>query len=77
MTYYFPFESNKKAQTLNKHEFLKLRKKYYNLSINDRLEYMNKDEEGIPSFVISNTNGEKLNLNKNSKKRNLIEKIDQ
>ncbi len=71
---YFVSEGGEKFYDIEKKEFFKIKTKYYEMSLNERLKYMNREKkEGIYSFDIKSTTGEKVRTNRKSKARNFIE----
>lgn len=72
---YFVSEDGEKFHDIEKQEFYKIKTKYYEMSLNERLKYMNREkEEGIYYFDIKSTTGEKVRTNRKSKARNFIER---
>jgi len=72
---YFVSEEGEKFHEIKKKEFYSIRKKFYEMSLNERLKYMNREkEEGIYYFDIKSTTGEKVRTNLKPKARNFIER---
>lgn len=72
---YFVAEEGEKFHEIEKEEFYAIKTKYYEMSLNERLKYMNREkEEGIYYFDIKSTTGEKVRTNRKSKARNFIER---
>ncbi len=72
---YFVSEDGEKFHDIEKEEFYEIKTKYYEMSLNERLKYMNREkEEDIYYFDIKSTTGEKVRTNRKSKARNFIER---
>lgn len=71
---YFVAEENIKFQDIKKDEFYNIRKKFYEMTLNQRLSYMNRENGGVVDVLITDVNGEKINTNRKIKIRNFIER---
>lgn len=67
-------KEDKPFESINQKEFYQTRVKFYQMSLNEKLQYMNSENIAKPSLIIEGSNGEKLRVNAKSKKRNFIER---
>ncbi len=70
---YFIAEKGEEFQQIENNEFYEIRQKFYEMTLNERLQYMNRENEGTHRLIISGANGEKPRVNRKSKARNFIE----
>lgn len=75
-TNYFVSEGIVKIQQIEKAEFHNIRKKFHQMSLEERVKYMNRGEEGIYGVTFTGTNGEELRINRKPKIKNFIERYD-
>lgn len=71
---YFIKEESKPFESINPQEFYQIRIKFYQMSLNEKLQYMNSENGAKPTFLIEGANGERARVNAKSKKRNFIER---
>lgn len=82
----FPFDSKtenfflkdrkKSFERIEAKDFYKIRKKFSEMSLSERIKYMNRDEIAVPTLIVEGVNGEKVRLNNNkSKNKNFIERF--
>jgi|TARA_B100000446_G_C10519140_1_gene329663 GLPGLI family protein len=71
---YFITEDGDKFQELDRKDFLSIRNKYYQMSLNQKLKYMNRNEEGNHELIVSSIDGGSINTNRKPKIRNFIER---
>lgn len=73
----FFISDSKSISKTDKINFFKLRTKFTSMSLNDKIQYMNRDKPGISSLSITESNGNKVKTNRKSKIVNFIEKFDE
>ncbi|WP_026978973.1 GLPGLI family protein [Flavobacterium tegetincola] len=73
---YFISDGDNTIQDIKKEDFHDVRKKFYKMSMNESIKYMNRGEDGVYSMEITTLNGEKVNPNRKPKTKNFIEKYD-
>mgnify|MGYP000312216520 CR=1 FL=1 len=71
---FFVTDEEEKFEEIEKEEFYELRSKFYAMTLKQRLDYMNREDGGIIDAEITNADGERININRKSKKRNFIER---
>jgi GLPGLI family protein len=76
VTNFFVFEGNASFQDVSKYDFHKFRRKYHAMSLNERIQYLNRDKEGAYSIKATEVNGAEINTNRKPKTKNFIEKYD-
>ncbi len=74
---YFITEEGETFQEIEKNKFHEIRNKFYTMTLNERLQYMNRENEGTHSYVITGTNGETPRTNRKTKTRNFIERYQE
>ena len=73
---YFYTENKKGLNYISISEFYKLRENFYKMSLNEKLKFMNRNEDYTPKFVATRENGEVVNTNRKPKSVNFIERFD-
>jgi len=73
---YFVKDGARPFETIDINEFYKIRGKFYKMNVNERLQYMNRDELAKPTYLITDLNGEKVRVNTQPKTRNFIELVE-
>lgn len=73
---YFVSDGNNTIQDFKKEDFHNLRKKYYQMSMDESLKYMNRGEQGVYSVKLTTLKGEEVRTNRKPKTKNFIEKYD-
>nr|WP_317632241.1 GLPGLI family protein [uncultured Flavobacterium sp.] len=73
---YFYTENKKGLNYISVSEFYKLRENYYKMSLNEKLKFMNRNEDYTPKFVATRENGEVVNTDRKPKSVNFIERFD-
>ncbi|WP_339622770.1 GLPGLI family protein [uncultured Winogradskyella sp.] len=71
---YFITEENDNFQSITRKDFLMIREKYHQMSLNEKLKYMNRNKEGTHDFVVTGVNGESINTKRKPKTKNFIER---
>lgn len=82
----FPFDSktenffikknDRKFEYIDKDEFYKIRKKFSEMSLNDKIRFMNRAEIAVPTLIAVGENGDKSRLNAKPKSKNFIERFE-
>jgi GLPGLI family protein len=73
---YFINEEGKSFEDISPNEFYILRNKFYQMSLNEKIQHMNRENEANHSIVVEGVNGEKPRVNRQSKARNFIERYE-
>lgn len=73
---YFISDGDNTISDIKKEDFHSLRKKFYKMSMNESVKYMNRGQDGSYSTEITTLNGEMVNTNRKPKTKNFIEKYD-
>lgn len=73
---YFVKDGARPFENIDIKEFYKIREKFYKMSVNERLQYMNRDEVAKPTYFVTGVNGEKVRVNTQPKTRNFIELVE-
>lgn len=69
-------EDGKKFETIKREDFYAIRTKFDQMSLNEKLQFMNRDNGAIHKFIVTDSNGEKLNMNRKPKSKNFIERYN-
>ncbi|MCZ8145472.1 GLPGLI family protein [Flavobacterium sp.] len=73
---YFIKDGGKPFESINKDEFYKIRKKFSEMTVNEKIKYSNRDEAAIPEIIIQGQQQNSPRLNTNANKKNYIERIE-
>lgn len=73
---YFIIDEGKTFRDIKKEDFYIVRSKFYQMNLNERIKYMNRNNEGIYNLEISSETGDKISTNRRTKERNFIERYD-
>lgn len=73
---YFIIDEDKTFREIKKEDFYIVRSKFYQMNLNERIKYMNRNNEGIYNLEISSETGDKISTNRRTKERNFIERYD-
>jgi GLPGLI family protein len=73
---YFLTDGDETVQEIRKVNFHKLRNKFYQMSMDEKLKYMNRGEDRVYSNQVTTLNGEKVNTNRKPKTKHFIERYD-
>lgn len=73
---YFVKDGARPFENIDINEFYKIRGKFFKMSLNEGLQYMNRDELAKPTYLITDLNGEKVRVNTQPKTRNFIELVE-
>ncbi|WP_396176933.1 GLPGLI family protein [Flavobacterium sp.] len=72
---YFINEEGKPFETIKPDAFYETRIKFYQLSLNEKLQYMNRGSDAVPTgFIVTGINGEKVRTNAKPKDKSFIER---
>ena len=63
-------------QLVEKNNFYDFRRKYYSMTLNERIQYINRGEKGTYSLEVTSPIGEQLTSERKPKTKNFIEKYD-
>ena len=82
----FPFDSKTENFFLKKKDstfesidikdFYKIRKKFSEMSLSDKIRFMNRAEIAVPTLIVEGENGDKSRLNAKPKNKNFIERFE-
>lgn len=73
---FFIKEAAKPFENIASSDFFQIRTKFNQMSLDQKLQYMNRENEAKLNFVIEGTNGEKPRINRQPKIRNFIERFE-
>ena len=73
---YFIKDGGKPFESINKDDFYKIRKKFSEMTINEKIKYSNRDEAAIPEIIVQGQQQNSPRLNTNANKKNYIERIE-
>ena len=73
---FFVKKKDRKFEYIDKDEFYKTRKKFSEMSLSDKIRFMNRAEIAVPTLVAVGENGEKSRLNAKPKNKNFIERFE-
>lgn len=74
---FFINEENRPFESIKSNDFYALRKRFYQMSLNEKLNYMNRENGAKQSFVVTNSSGEAPRLNSKPTDRNFIEQYNE
>lgn len=70
---YFINEEDRPFESLKSNDFYALRTRFYQMTLNEKLNYMNRENGAKHNFKITNTNGDDPRMNSKPKVRNFFE----
>ena len=73
---YFVKNKEKPFESSEVDEFYKIRKKFSEMSLSDKIKYMNRDEVAVPTLLAVGENGDKQRVNAKPKIKNFIERFE-
>ena len=73
---FFIKKNDRKFEYIDKDEFYKIRKKFSEMSLNDKIRFMNRAEIAVPTLIAVRENGDKSRLNAKPKSKNFIERFE-
>lgn len=73
---YFIKDGGKPFESINIDDFYKIRKKFSEMSLNEKFKYSNRDEVAAPTLVVVGENTDNPRLNDKPKKKNFIERFE-
>ncbi|MFN3756231.1 MAG: GLPGLI family protein [Flavobacterium sp.] len=74
---FFINEEDRPFESIKSTDFYALRKRFYQMSLNEKLNYMNRENGAKQSFVVTNASGEAPRLNSKPTDRNFIEQYNE
>ena len=73
---FFVKKNDRKFEYIDEDEFYKIRKKFSEMSLSDKIRFMNRAEIAVPTLIAVGENGDKSRLNAKPKSKNFIERFE-